>query len=152
MNKWFKYNRNVKVSLLQILLKSTLVIGLSACNSSANQSKKVNEKGEQSMLDEIFNSGIKSDQITKIQENRADVNIIVFKHFHIGESKQEVVFKLHQMGVKVREETNGKIIKMGQKKSGLFDGNLLAQILNITFEFDQSNKLRAVKSMYFTQQ
>lgn len=152
MNQWSKHNGNIKMSLLQILLKSTLVVGLSACSSPASQLNNVNEKGKKSMIDEIFNSGIKSDYVMKIQDNRADVNTIVLKYFQIGESKQKVVSKLHQMGTVIREEANGKIIKTGKKKSGIYGGDMFAQILNITFEFDQSEKLVSVKSMYFTQQ
>lgn len=152
MNIQSKQNGNMKMSLLQILLKSTLVVGLSACNSPASQSNNVSEKGEKSMIDEIFNSQIKPDYILQKQENRNDVNTIVFKYFKIGDSKHEVVSKLYKMKLGVREEANGKIVKTGNKKSGLFGGDWFAQILNITFEFDQSDKLVSVKSMYFTQQ
>lgn len=152
MNTQSKYNENIKMSLLQILLKSTLVVGLSACNSPASQSNNVSEKGEKSMIDEIFNSEIKSDYVMKIQENRADVNTIVLKYFQVGESKQKVISKLHQMGAGVREEANGKIVKTGSKKTGIYGGDMFAQILNITFEFDQSGKLISVRSMYFTQE
>ncbi len=152
MNQWLKHNGNVKMSLLQILLKSSLIVGLSACNSPASQDNNIQEKGEKTMIDEIFNSGIKSDYVMKIQDNRADVNAIVLKYFQIGESKQKVVSKLHLMGAGVREEADGKIIKTGKKKSGIYGGDMFAQILNITFEFDQSEKLVSVKSMYFTKQ
>lgn len=152
MKTQLKHNGNIKMSLLQILLKSTLVVGLGACNSSAIQFSNLNAKEDKSMIDEIFNSDIKSDNFLTIQKDRIDVNTIVLKYFQIGESKQEIVSKLHQMGAGVREEANGKIVKTGKKKSGIYGGDMFAQILNITFEFDQSEKLVSVKSMYFTQQ
>ena len=147
-----KYNGNTKMSLLQMLLKSTLVVGLSACNSPASQSNNVSEKGKKSMINEILNSQIKPDHVLQKQENRNDINIMVFKYFQIGESKQEVVSKLHQMGAGVQEESNGKVIKTGRKESGLFGGDWFAEILNITFKFDHSDKLLSVESMYFTQE
>jgi len=143
----------IKMSLLQILLKSSLIVGLSACNSSASKSESVIEKGEKLMIDEIFNSGIKPDHFLKIQDNYAEVTSIVLKYFKIGESKEEVISKLTQMQIKSSKESDGSIHIYDRKgKAPWFLSHDDAKTVNIDFKFDKDNKLMNIQSRYFIQQ
>ena len=142
----------MKMSLLQILLKSTLVVGLSACNSPASQSNNVSEKGEKLMLSEIYDSKIQPDYFLKIQENNIEVTDIVLKYFKIGESKAEVVVKLDQMKIESNIKSDGRIVAFGIKGNNPLFCKDDDKTVEVAFEFDSSHKLSNINSRYFRRQ
>lgn len=153
MNTQSKHNKNVKMSLLQMLLKSTLIVGLSACSSTASKEENVIEKGKKMMLNEIYDSKINPDHFMKIQDNYVEVTNIVLKYFKIGESKQEVISKLHQMGLWIREEANGVIIAGHRRgEAPWFLSHDDAKTIVIFFEFGNDGELINMKSHYLIQQ
>jgi len=152
MNTPSKYNGNLKMSLLQILLKSTLVVGLSACNSPASQSNNVSEKGDKSMLNEIYDSKIQPDYFLKIQENNADVTSIVLKYFKIGESRSEVAAKLSQMKIESNKKSDGRIVAFSIKGNDPLFSKDDDKTVEMIFEFDSNSKFTNIKSRYFRRQ
>ncbi|MDD2829544.1 MAG: hypothetical protein PHW18_08230 [Sulfuricurvum sp.] len=152
MNTQSKHNGNIKISLLQILLKSTLVIGLSACNSSAIQFSNINAKGDKAMFNEIYNSKIKPDNYLGIQKNYAEVTNMVMKYFQIGESKEEVITKLSQMKIDSNVKSDGRIVAFGIKGNNPLFSKDDDKTVEVFFEFDSNNKLVSISSRYFRRQ
>ena len=142
------------MNILQMLCKSTLIIGLTACSSSASkeENKSINIKGEKMMLTEIFDSQIKPDHVLKIQKNYKEVSSIVFKYFKIGEKKEEVISKMNKMGLGVKQEVNGNIIGTSSEKSSISILGLFPRVLEIHFEFNNQAELTNIKSVYFIQE
>lgn len=143
---------NIKMSLLQILLKSTLVVGLSACSSPASQSNNESEKKEKAMLNEIYDSKNQPDYFLKIQVNNAEVTNIVLKYFKIGESRSEVVAKLSQMKIESNIKSDGRIVAFGIKGNNPLFCKDDDKTVEVAFEFDSSNKLSNIHSRYFRRQ
>lgn len=154
MNLQFKQVDKTKVNILQIFWKSTLIISLSACSSSANKEENtsINIKGEKMMLNEIYSSQIKPDHFLKIQENYAEVNSIVLKYFKIGENKNDVISKLTKMKVTLNKKSNGTIVVSAIKGNSPFFSKDDDKTVEVAFEFDDSNKLSNIKSRYFRRQ
>jgi len=142
------------MNILHMLCKSTLIIGLTACSSSASteENTSTNIKGEKMMLTEIYGSKIKPDHVLKIQENYEEVSNIVFKYFQIGESKDEVISKLNKMGLVIKQEINGNIIGTSSEKSSISTLGLFPKVLEIHFEFNNQVELTNIKSVYFIQE
>ncbi len=142
------------MNILQMLCKSTLIIGLTACSSSASkeENKSTNIKGEKMMLTEIFDSQIKPDYFLKIQENYEEVNSIVLKYFKIGENKAEVLLKLIQMKTNPNEKGNEIIVVSAIKGNSPFFRKDDDKTVEIVFEFDGNQKLANIKSRYFRRQ
>lgn len=152
MNQWSKFNGKIKMNLLQILLKSILLIGLSACNSPASQSYNVSEKSDKAMLNEIYDSKIKPDHFLKIQENNTRVTSIVLKYFKIGENRSEIVVKLARMKIESNKKSDGRIVAFAIKGNNPLFSKDDDKTVEIAFEFDSGSKLINIQSRYFRRQ
>ncbi len=137
------------MNILQMLCKFSLIIGLTACSSSAS---KEENKSTKMMLNEIYDSQIKPDYFLKIQENHEDVSNIVFKYFKVGESKEEVLLKLTKMNISPSENKNKTIVVSAIKGNDPLFHKDDDKTLEVMFEFDASNKLTNIKSRYFRRQ
>lgn len=82
-----------KLGILQILLKCSLVIGLSACSSTANKEDTAVTKNGEIMLNELFKVEITSPGRATMTED------IILKYFLIGMHEQDVLAKLRDMGL-----------------------------------------------------
>ncbi len=131
-----------------------LSISLNSYSSSVNKEEKIstNMKGKRMMLTEIYNSQIKPDHFLKIQENYAEVSSIVLKYFKIGESKVEIVSKLTKMKIISNTKNKGIIIVSAIKGNNPLFSKDDDKTIEVTFEFNDSNKLSNIKSRYFRRQ
>ena len=133
------------MNILQMLYSSALIVGLTACSSSASKEEKM-------MLTEIFNSQIKPDYFLKIQENNENVSNIVFKYFKVAESKEEVLLKLIKMNISPSKNKNKMIVVSVIKGNDPLFYKDDDKTIEVMFEFDASNKLTNIKSRYFRRQ
>lgn len=133
----------IKIIRLQIFLMSILVVGLSGCGC------KNSFENDQSMFNDIIHSTIKPDHILKIKNDNLEVDKIISRYFEIGESREEVVFKLSKMSIKPIKESQDEIKVYGAKGNAVFLCKDDDKTIEISFQFDNSNKLSNIKSRYF---
>lgn len=140
MNQWSKHNGNIKMSLLQILLKSTLVVGLSACSSPASQTNNVNEKGGKSMLNEIYQTKTSPGKVEMVEN-------IVAKYFPIGSDKAIVLKNLDDMKIDTTEDTKKNVIYVLHRDKPAYAP--ASKTLEISFYFDENDKLVRIFSRIY---
>lgn len=97
--KHFKLNQinKSKLSILEILLKCSLVIGLSACSNTANKENTAVTKNGEIMLNELFKVEITSPGRATMTKD------IILKYFLIGMHERDVLAKLQDMGLEYTE-------------------------------------------------
>lgn len=127
------------VYLTFVFFISIFIVG---CEKSSEQ---IISKGIKNIHKEIYALDIKPDLFGKRQENRPEVNNIVSKYFIIGETKERVIEKLKNAKPKFYEEKLNYISIAYDKRLDLVSGLLL----EITFEFDNNDKLMDIKSKYY---
>lgn len=140
MNISSKSNGNIKMSLLQMLLKSTLVVLLSACNSSASKSENVSEKGEKSMLKEIYQTKTSPGKVEMVES-------IIAQYFPIGTDKSLVFKTLDDMQIETNEDTKKNVIYVLHRDKPAYAP--ASKTLEISFYFDENNKLVRIFSRIY---
>lgn len=138
MKTQLKHNGNIKMSLLQILLKSSLVIGLSACNSHASQSNNIKE--EKSMLKEIYQTKTSPGKVEMVEN-------IVAKYFPIGSDKTIILKNLHEMKIDTTLDTTKNVVYVLHRDKPAYSPT--SKTLEISFYFDENNKLVRIFSRIY---
>ncbi|WP_145923212.1 hypothetical protein [Sulfurospirillum halorespirans] len=130
-----------KLGILQILWKSSLIIGLSACSSPANKEDTAITKGEKIMLNELY-------EVKTISGQAVMTEKIVLKYFFIGMHKQDVLARLRDMGLKYAEEgKEDAITVLHQSKPAYTPGS---KTLEIEFYFNNDELMRIFSRVYNT--
>lgn len=140
MNIQSKHNGNMKMSLLQMLLKSTLVVGLSACNSPASQSNNVSEKGDKSMLNEIYQTKTSPGKVEMVEN-------IVRKYFPIGSDKTMILKNLDEMKIDTTQDAKKNVVYVLHRDKPAYAP--ASKTLEISFYFDENNKLVRIFSRIY---
>lgn len=123
-------------NLLQILLKSTLIVGLSVCNSSAN----IIEKEEKSMLNEIYQTKTSPGKVEMVEN-------IVAKYFPAGINKVVVLKNLDDMGIDTAEDIKKNVVYVLHRDKLAYVP--ASKTLEINFYFDNNDKLVRIFSRIY---